>query len=139
MALINGKQPAWSSIKFNFLGRDVVGISAINYEEAKDKANIYGAGDSPIARGDGNLTFKASISLKQFEVVAMQEAIAGKSITAIPPFPITVCYTNSIGAPMITDVLEDCEFLQNIRDWKQGDTDADIKLDLIISGIKWHG
>lgn len=136
--LVNGVQHSWASIKINILGRTVVGVVAIDYGMEHAKENQYGAGDEPVYRGYGNKTYKASITLAQFEVIGIQQAALGAGITSIPPFDIPVVYMPVGGSQQITDVIQSVEFVNNVREWKQGDTKQDVKLDLIVGGVKFH-
>lgn len=135
--LINGVQHSWASIKVNLLGKTVTGITGVNYDNERDMENLYGAGDEPVARGMGNKTYKGDITLHQYEVVALQKACGG-DITSIPPFDIVVHYADENGTGAVTDVIQNCQFKMNSRAWKQGDTKQEIKLDLVVAGIKWH-
>ena len=60
--LINkfGKIAGWNSVKVVMLGRQVEGITALSYKDSKEKDNIYGAGEFPVGRGEGNYKAEAS-------------------------------------------------------------------------------
>ena len=133
--LINGLQHSWASISVVLLGKTVTGITGINYDRETDIQNIYGAGDEPVARAKGNRTYKADITLLQYEVVALQQA-AGGDLDNIPPFDIVVHYKAEGSTPAVTDVIQNCQFKTNGRQWKQGDVKTEVKLDLVIAGIK---
>lgn len=136
--LINGVQHAWSSIKINILGRTVTGITALDYGYDRAIEDHHGAGDEPVARGMGNKTYKKTmIELFQFEVVALQQACGG-DITLIPAFDIPVLYVATPGSPQVTDVIQNCQFLNNVRGLKSGDTKSTVKLELITAGIKFQ-
>jgi hypothetical protein len=135
---INGVQHAWASIEVNFLGRTLTGITSVSYGIKRKKENLMGSGDDVIGRGYGNKEYTPpSIEVYQFEVVAMQQACGG-DITSIPPFEIVVNYKATQNSPMVTDVIQNCEFTDNLRDIKQGDTSSKVKLELISAGIKFH-
>lgn len=136
--LINGVQHSWASIRIPLLGRTVVGVVAIDYGMDHAKENHYGQGDEPIYRSYGNKTYKASITLTQYEVIGLQQAALGAGITSIPPFDFPVVYLPMGNTTQVTDVVQQAEFVNNVREWKQGDTKQDIKLDLIIGGVKFH-
>lgn len=135
---INGVQHAWASVKVNFLGRTLTGITSISFGDKKTKENLYGAGDEPIGRGHGNREYETvAMELYQFEVEALQ-AISGGDITVIPPFEIVVSFKPTIDAAAKTYIIQNCEFTNNKFDLKQGDTKSIIKFDLICAGIKYH-
>ena len=135
---INGKQHAWASIRANILGRIPTGITAISYGNKKTKENLYGQGDQPIARGEGNNEFDPpKLELYSFEVEGIQDIAPLRDITAIPPFDIIVEYKETLGSTKKTHIIQNCEFTNNMRDTKQGDTSVKVTLDLICAGIKW--
>lgn len=136
--LVNGVQHAWASIVCTILGRQVTGITAIAYGNERDIENQYGAGDEPVARSMGNNNYSGnSITLYQWEVVAIQQACGG-DITLIPPFDVTVHYKSTGSSPAVTDVIKNCQLKLNKRDWKQNDLKQEVQLDLVVAGIKWH-
>lgn len=83
--LINkfGKIAGWNSVKVVMLGRQVEGITALSYKDSKEKENIYGAGEFPVGRGEGNYKAEASITLLKEEVNALQLALGPESVSRI--------------------------------------------------------
>ena len=137
--LINGSRHSWVSIKTNMLGRDMSGIVAIDYDDKQEKANLYGAGRNPVARGKGKYEATAKVTLHGYEVDAIQASLPpGKHLVDIPPFDIIVKYDDEdTDDPIITHVIRNCEFVSNKRSNKQGDTGSEVELELIISHIEW--
>jgi hypothetical protein len=135
---INGKRHSWASIKLNMLGRDVTGFTAISYGDSVEKENLYGAGQMPIARGEGNYEAKASITLYNWEVNAILAALGpGRRLTDIDPFDITVVFMPKGQAGLVTHVIRNCEFVNNDIDVSQGDTSIPVELELLPSHIEW--
>lgn len=136
--LINGIQHSWASVKLNLLGKTASGVLSIEYGDEREMEDHYGEGDEPIMRGQGNKKYPGNaIELFQFEIVALQKAIGG-DITQIPPFEIVVMYKATASAPVVIDVIQNCQFKKNMRSLKSGDTKSSAKLDLQVAGIKWH-
>jgi hypothetical protein len=132
--LVNGRARDWVQIKMTALGRTSVGVTEIEYKETQEKENIYGAGDEPVSRGYGKKGYEASITLPAEEVDALELIAPDGDITKIPPFPITVSFTE--GSRVKTDILQFAEFMENGRSSKTGDKTIPVKLPLIIAGIK---
>jgi hypothetical protein len=132
--LINGKTYGWVNTTINVLGRDVTGIMAMSYSEEKEMEDIYGAGNRPIARGEGKIKAEASMTLLSEEVIALQQA-SGGDILSIEPFDLIVKYRQ--GTKMVTDIVKNCQFLSNKRDLKEGDKSISVELKLITSHIIW--
>lgn len=132
--LVNGIAYAWSTVTLTINGVIIKGITDITYEKKQDKADTYGAGQFAVNRGYGNITCTASITLYADEVRAI-ESLAGGSITDLPAFDIIVQYAAST-TKVVTDKLENCEFLNEAYTIKQNDMNQEVKLDLILSNIK---
>lgn len=133
-----GKLKGWNAITVNFLGRDLVGITAISYGDKVAKANAYAAGNMPVGRTYGNYEPEASMELLKEEVDAIQKSLPpGMRITDIAPFPIIVEYEDPNGKAM-TDIIQNAEFTNNNKEVKNGDGSISIKLDLIVSHIDYN-
>lgn len=134
--LINGIRYSWADLKVQMLGRLITGFTAINFKRSRVKENNYGGGSEPDHRGYGNREYEASITLYDYEVQALVAALGpDKDLTDIGPFSITVMFLNEAGQ-MQTRILQNCEFLEDSMDLKQGDTKVERVCPLIIAGIK---
>ncbi len=136
--LINGQRHSWSSIEVNILDRIVTGITAVSYDDSLAKENHYGAGDMPVHRGRGKYEAKASITLYNYEVEAIQAAVGrGNRLQDVAPFDVVVSFLDDATNDVVTHVIRNCEFSTNTRSMSQGDTKIDVALDLICSHIEW--
>jgi hypothetical protein len=118
------------------LGRTVLGITAISYEDDQEITDNYGAGQYATSRGYGQNKFKASITLEMKESERLVEASPTGRLQDIPPFPITVCYVNPANKT-VTHKLIMCQFKNNKRDVKSGSTNIEVEHELIIANILW--
>ena len=135
--LINGVEHGWANLIVNIAGVPVVGIVAIDYEDDQAVDNIYGAGQTPISRGYGNITPKASITLLRSEAEALRSASGTRRLQDIAPFDIIVCFVPVIGGTMITHKIRNCQFTKDALGIKQGDTKNEQQFDLVPSHIEW--
>ena len=71
--LVNGLAYSWSNVIVNVLGRTLIGIDAIDYEEKQDMSDNWGAGVYPVSRGFGNRKATCKITLYQEEVIALEQ------------------------------------------------------------------
>ncbi len=132
-----GKIAGWNSVTVNLLGRDVEGITEVDYSDKKGKENVYGKGDMPIGRGSGNYEAKASVVLSLEEEMAIQKSLPrGKRLTDIAPFDVLVEY--EYGGYMYRDRIRNCEFTGRSVAVKQGDKKIANKHELIPSHIDWN-
>ncbi|HTF18154.1 MAG TPA: hypothetical protein VK658_08790 [Chryseolinea sp.] len=86
--LINGSTYNWAQIRTQFsnMTTPMIGVTAINYSSSREFENIPGAGDQPVARSSGNVTYEASITLFKDEVKRLQDAAPFGDITLMSPF-----------------------------------------------------
>jgi len=137
--LINkfGKMAGWNSITTNMLGRDVEGITELDYNDSVDKENVYGAGKYPLGRSEGNYVAKASITLLLEEVNALQNSLPPtQGLDSIAPFPIIVEY--EYNGFKKKDIIHNCEFKGRGVAVKQNDKIIANKFELIVSHIWWN-
>jgi hypothetical protein len=134
--LINGKNYGWGDITCLIGGLPLTNITAIKYEEEQEKENVYGAGRNPVSRATGRIKPTASITVMVEAIMAIQKNAPNRKLTSIAPFPIVVAYQPESG-PIIKDVIMNCEFKKNMRDWKEGDMKLPVTIDLLISHIVW--
>ena len=132
-----GKLAGWNSVTLRMLGRDVEGITEIEYNDSVEKENVYGAGAYPIGRGEGNYQATAAITLHHEEIIALQQSLGqGKRLTDIAPFDIVVRY-EYMGFSY-RDVIRNCEFMGNARAMQQNDKTITNKFELLVSHIQWN-
>ncbi len=132
-----GTMQGWTSITVNMMGRDVVGISKVAYDDTVTKENVLGKGMYPIGRSRSNYEAKATLGLYKEEIDAINSALAsGKRIQDIAPFDIIVQY--EIDGVIKKDIIHNCEFTNNAVDVSQGDGTISTDYELIISHITWN-
>lgn len=137
--LVNGTRHSWSSIELVLFGITITGITAISYKKKSNKTNEYGAGSEPVHRGKGNNEYEASITLMKYEVDRIHAALpAGSSLGDIAPFNIAVVYKPEGNDTLKTDIIQNCEFLEQGIDTKQGDTKVEVQLPLLPGGILFN-
>lgn len=134
--LINGVTYSWGDIVALIAGVPITGITAIDYGDSQEVVNHYGAGRHPISRSKGRITPAAKITLYQEEVVAIQKQAPLGRLQDIAPFDITVCYLPENGQ-ITQDVIRNCQFKENKRAWKEGDTKQEVELELLPSHIEF--
>lgn len=133
-----GTLQGWNSLTVRLLGRDVEGITSINYDDTVTKENAYGAGMYPIGRTEGNYEASASITLLKEEVDGVQEALpSGGRLQDIPPFNIEVVYETKSGR-IQRDRIMNCEFTGKQMELEQGEGSILIECELIVSHILWN-
>lgn len=134
---INGRLYSWAQISLGIDGVPVNGIRAIRYSDTENKENIYGGGRYAVGYGDGQITCEAAITLLMDEIVPLQNASPTGRLQDLAPFDITVCYMHPVSSKVVTDVITDCQFVKNDRDWQNGDTFEEVELTLLTPYIKW--
>lgn len=146
--LISGFEYSWANLTV-FLANGtvpVVNITSIKYSQEQDMEDLYGAGNFPVARTNGNFKTTASITLRKSELIGLQAAARTSTnplitsygeIQSILPFKIVVQYKRDDYSSITVDELMNCQFLSNSVDLSQGDMSVDVEVNLICSHIKW--
>lgn len=136
MPYVNGKLYDWADIVVAIAGVPVTGITGIEYKDDQDIVTKYGAGRYPVGYAKGRITSTAKITLYQEEVEAIQKQTLNGRIQDIAPFDIIVTYLPDTGIVHV-DKLRNCQFKNNGRGWKEGDTGQEVEIDLVLSHIDW--
>lgn len=132
--LINGEEYSWGHIKTCINGVPVTGIVAISYGDKQDIQNNYGAGRYPVSQSKGRITPSAKITLYMSEVVSLVANAPNHRLQDIAPFNIEVAYLPENGM-VVVDKVRNCRFTENKRDWKEGDLNQQVELELLPSHI----
>ncbi len=132
-----GKMAGWNNLTVNFLGRDLEGISELEYNDSIDLEVVRGQGAYPIGYSEGNYEAKASITLFNEEWNALQLALPpGASMSDIPPAPVVVEY--EYDGYKMKDVFT-CKIKGRGIAIKQGDKTVGYKSELLVLGkINWN-
>ncbi len=132
-----GKLIGWASMTTNFLGRDLEGITAVEYSDEQDIQAAFGAGVMPVGFIEGNYKATASITVYKDELNALMNSLPkGMRLQNIPPFPVVVNYEN--GDNVFKDVIQNCIIVKAPNSLKQGDGKSEVKLDLFCTHIDWN-
>jgi hypothetical protein len=137
-ATINGTEYGFVDLKVIIPGSSVPsdGVIGIKYKTKREKKNIKGRGGKPVARARGSKDHEGSITVLQSVVEALEAQLGpDEDLTDLAPFNITVSYAMD-GGTVKTDRLEFVEFTEYEKGLKEGDTNMEIELPLIIGNIK---
>lgn len=132
--LINGRAYGWADITCSPGGVPMNGITSIEYEDKQEMENIYGAGNRPVARGYGRVTYDGKMTISMEELEARQAVSSTGRIQDIPEFTIVVSYLPD-GGKLVTHKLQYCRFKNNGRTVKEGDMKIEHQVDLVIGNI----
>jgi hypothetical protein len=132
-----GQMAGWNNVTVHLLGRDLEGITDIDYSDSLETENAYGAGKYPIGRGSGKYSAKASITIFLEESIALQQAVpSGKNMSDISAFDILVEY--EYDNYKYKDRIRNCQFTGRGMAIKQGDKTIAYKYELLTSHIEWN-
>lgn len=133
-----GKMQGWNSLRTNMLGRDVEGITELQYDDTVEMEGARGAGMFFVGYGEGNYEAKCSITLFKEEVDLLNKSLPkGVSLTSIPPFSIIAEYDKDL--VKTRDIIQYCKFKGQGVAVKQGDKTIAYKFDLFVAGrILWN-
>lgn len=135
--LINGVLHSWASIQAAIQGVPLTGITAVEYEDKQEIVNKWGAGRYPVGRGVGRITPTAKITLYLDEVNALQAKSPTGRLQDLGMFDLLVGYLHPTTGLITYDKVRNCQFSDNPRKAKEGDTDIQVELELVPSHIEW--
>lgn len=136
---INGELYSWANIRVNLLGRNLVGIKGIEYDDADEIKGVKGRGSKDIGYVQGNYQASAKIILEMSEVEALNKALPrGMRMQQIKPFDITVVFKND-DQQLVTHVLKNCKVMKQNRSGKAGEVkEFEVELPLYVGEIIWN-
>lgn len=127
----------WNSIKLRLLGRDIEGVTQIEYTDEQEIKNEYGAGAYPVGQSTGNYSATAKISMYKEELIGLQESLPkGKRIQEIDPFDVPVVYEYQ--GKLYKDVIRNCRFKNNGVSVSNNDGKVVQDIELICTHIDWN-
>lgn len=133
--LINGTEYSWVDLKFIIGGAMVYGVKAINHTIKQDKVNNYGAGENPVSRGKGAKTFEGSITFQKREIEKLRALVPNGDITSLGAFTIEIsAVIEGDTSSGIAYALNNCEFMEDVSDGSQGDTELISVIPFIFAG-----
>lgn len=139
--LLNGIEVGWSAITISVGNIVIKGVKTIDYGEEQDAENIMAAGGRPYARGVGNRTATASITLLKSEFFNLQlvaKNLGFESVLDLPLFDITVVYQPvKSNATFYTDIIKNCQFTTTKATVNQGDKSIDVPLTIVTSHVEY--
>lgn len=132
-----GTLVGWNATTVNFFGRDLEGITEIQYDDDVPKENMYGAGNMPVGQGEGNYGAKCKLVLFKEEVTAMLDAMPkGKRLQEAAPTDIVVQYVYN--SRIYKDIIRNVSITKLGRNVKQGDKVVAQELEVICTHIDWN-
>lgn len=136
--MVNGFEYSWEDIQVVMLGKELIGITSVEYSSKKEHTNIYGKGAKPIAMGRGKEEHDAKITVLQSEMEALQSSLSkGSKLTDISPFDVTVSYAPE-GGKIVTDVIKYCRISEVRKGISQGDGNMTIDLPLVVGDVDYN-
>lgn len=136
---INGELYSWANIRVNLLGRNLVGIKGIEYDDSDEIKGVKGRGSKDIGFVQGNYQAKGKLILEMSEAEGLNASLPrGMRLQQIPPFDIPVVYRND-DQRLITHVLKNCKIMKQNRSSKAGEVkELEAELELYIGEIDWN-
>jgi hypothetical protein len=136
---INGELYGWSNIRVNLLGRNLVGIKGIDYDDSDEIKGVKGRGSKDIGFVQGNYQAAGKLTLEMSEVESLNASLPrGMRIQEIRPFDIVVAYRND-DQRLVTHVLKNCKIMKQNRTAKAGEVkELEVDLPLYIGEIDWN-
>lgn len=126
----------WNQVTPNVLGREVEGITEVEYGDEQDVAPAYGAGNYPIGEEVKNYKANASVTMYIEELIALQQQLpkGGRLSDLVFDIPVQYEYNGSF----YKDIIRNFRPTKNPRSIKQGDGKILSKIEGYTSHIDWN-
>lgn len=135
MAQFNSVEFAWKDIQVSLLGRMLVRILEVEYEDTVDMKEIFGRGNKPLAIQTGNYKFKGKLKVGQSEYNALVAA-AQKAGKRLPDLSLTLDIAYTLEASLRRDRVTGLRIPGSKKALKQGDSDMEIDLAFIALDVQ---
>lgn len=132
-----GKMTGWSAVTANIAGRDMEGITMVEYNDNVEMAAAYGAGNMPVGTEEKNYAAAAKVRLNHEELVALQKQLPkGSRIAGLFVGDIIVAYEHN--GSLSKDALRNCYLKNNGRSVTQGDGSIATEIEIQLTHIDWN-
>jgi hypothetical protein len=130
---------SWSEYRCFMGGRFVTGIRGFKYKAEREIEAIYAEGDEPADVGYGNRKYTSELKFLQSELEAIISSGGGDAFS-IPPFTVVHSYIpkNSVGAKIVTDILEGVQFMEIEKAMEQGAKFMESTTPMFVKKIKYN-
>lgn len=133
-----GRAYDWQQCRIVLFGRELVGVTAIEYGVKKDVKNNYGAGGEPVSQGAGRKDYEGKIDLDIKEVLGILCAMGlPGDLTDIPAFDVVVIWGDDTENVTVTDVLIGCRFMEQKYSVKEGNSTVNVSIPLAIMKVQF--
>ena len=132
--MVNGQNYVWGNIVLSMFGSLIIQVKKITFNEMCDSVNNYGAGNQPVSYGSGNVRYDANIELFYDQWLSILKAAPGNKFYNIGNFTTTI-NLDGVGVPFTSSALNNCRFLKNPFESKQGDTEIGVNVPMIYAGL----
>lgn len=130
-----GKLAGWNDLTVNLFGRDLEGVTKLEYNDNVEWENIYGAGKMPIGEGEGNYEASASMSILAEELIALQSSLPDG--TRLQDVKGTITHLFEYNNQVYKTIIYNVRILNPNISANQGDKSLSVDLDLKVSHIEW--
>lgn len=131
-----GTLVGWNGMTVNILGREVEGITEVEYGDELDVAAAYGAGKFPIGSEEKNYKANASLTMYWEELTALQQQMPKGGRIQDLTFDIPVQY--EFNGTFYKDIIRSFRPTKNPRQIKQGDGKILCKIEGFTPFIDWN-
>lgn len=135
MANFNSVEYAWKDLQVSLLGRMLVRVLEVEYEDTVELKEIYGRGNKPLAIQTGNYKYKGKLKVGQSEYIALVAA-AQKAGKRLPDLSLTLDVAYTLGTSLRRDRVLGLRIPGSKKALKQGDSDMEIDLPFIALDIQ---
>lgn len=134
---INGKEYGWGNIKVLLFGQQITRITKISYKTAKEKTNLYGAGNKPHSVQHGRRSNEGSLEIAFSELAALNTAAQAAGYTDILDVEFDIIVSYMLDGIVKIDTIKYASFKEIPTDVSEGDTSIKCTMPFTCLDIKY--
>ncbi|CAL2108183.1 conserved hypothetical protein [Tenacibaculum sp. 190524A02b] len=134
----DSREHPWSNLEVAIDGSIITRIRGIKFSVKKEKELLQAKGENPHEIVSGNKTYEGEVTLLGSQLDKLQELLEpDQDLTDAPPFDIVVSLSpKRAGQKMVNFTLQQVEWLEDVREFKQGDKFQEYTIPILFLGRK---
>lgn len=134
MTTFDSREHSWANLQLAVDGKMITRFTGLKFAIKKEKEYVHGHGENPLEIVSGNKVPEGEVTILGSQIEKFQEALApDQDLTDAPPFEIVATLApKRVGQKLVNFTLFQCEWLEDIREFKQGDKKQEYTLPIMF-------
>lgn len=123
MPTFDSREHSFANLQLVINGKIITRFKGLKFTVKKEKELLHGGGEDPIEIVSGTKSYEGEITLLGSQLEKFQQELRpDQDLTDAPPFEVVASLSpKRPGQQMVNFTLHQCEWLEDPREFKQGD------------------